>query len=164
MNRDEIIEQQNAYYMAGYPSRRSENKINNEEKKSSKNNLPDIDISKYNIDKNGNVLKHETLIKPWQQNMLDLLEKNECLEKENQQLKQRFTDSNKGWNDLVNGWVKDCKELLKENKQLRERLKNISDFIQAGDLCSICKFENKCNPNECYNQNARVYTKFEVKE
>lgn len=27
MNREEIIEQQNAYYMAGYPSRRSENKM-----------------------------------------------------------------------------------------------------------------------------------------
>lgn len=31
MNREEIIEQQNAYYMAGYPSRRSENKMNREE-------------------------------------------------------------------------------------------------------------------------------------
>jgi hypothetical protein len=31
MNREEIIEQQNAYYMAGYPSRRSENKISREE-------------------------------------------------------------------------------------------------------------------------------------
>lgn len=30
MNREEIIEQQNAYYMAGYPSRRSENKMNKE--------------------------------------------------------------------------------------------------------------------------------------
>ena len=30
MNREEIIEQQNAYYMAGYPSRRSENKIDKE--------------------------------------------------------------------------------------------------------------------------------------
>jgi hypothetical protein len=31
MNREEIIEQQNAYYMAGYPSRRSENKMTREE-------------------------------------------------------------------------------------------------------------------------------------
>ena len=30
MNREEIIEQQNAYYMAGYPSRRSENKMSKE--------------------------------------------------------------------------------------------------------------------------------------
>ena len=30
MNREEIIEQQNAYYMAGYPSRRSENKMDKE--------------------------------------------------------------------------------------------------------------------------------------
>lgn len=30
MNSEEIIEQQNAYYMAGYPSRRSENKMNKE--------------------------------------------------------------------------------------------------------------------------------------
>lgn len=33
MNREEIIEQQNAYYMAGYPSRRSENKIDKDEMK-----------------------------------------------------------------------------------------------------------------------------------
>ena len=30
MNREEIIEQQNTYYMAGYPSRRSENKMDKE--------------------------------------------------------------------------------------------------------------------------------------
>ena len=30
MTREEIIEQQNAYYMAGYPSRHSENKMNRE--------------------------------------------------------------------------------------------------------------------------------------
>lgn len=39
--------------------------------------LTDIDTSKYNIDENGNVLRNETLIKPWQQNMIELLEKNE---------------------------------------------------------------------------------------
>lgn len=33
MNREEIIEQQNAYYMTGYPSRRSENKIDKDEMK-----------------------------------------------------------------------------------------------------------------------------------
>lgn len=104
----------------------------NLKKKSQRETFPDIDTSKYNIDKNGNVLRNETLIKPWQQNMLDLLEKNECLER--------------------------------ESKQLRKKIKKICDFIRAGDLCSICKFENKCNPNECYNQNTRVYTKFEVEE
>jgi len=31
MNKKELIEQQNAYYMAGYPSRRSENKMAREE-------------------------------------------------------------------------------------------------------------------------------------
>ena len=31
MDNEEIIEQQNAYYMAGYPSRRSENKMNKDE-------------------------------------------------------------------------------------------------------------------------------------
>lgn len=31
MNREEIIEQQNAYYMAGYPSRRSEKKMDKDE-------------------------------------------------------------------------------------------------------------------------------------
>jgi hypothetical protein len=31
MNSEEKIEQQNAYYMAGYPSRRSENKMTREE-------------------------------------------------------------------------------------------------------------------------------------
>ena len=31
MNNEEIIEQQNAYYMAGYPSRRSKNKMNKDE-------------------------------------------------------------------------------------------------------------------------------------
>ena len=93
---------------------------------------PAIDTSKINVTEAGNIIRHETLIKPWQQNVLDILEKNECLEK--------------------------------ENKQLREKLKKINDFIQAGDLCSICKFENKCNPNNCYNQNTRVYTKFEVKK
>lgn len=33
MNKEEIIEQQNAYYMAGYPSRRSENKMGKDEMK-----------------------------------------------------------------------------------------------------------------------------------
>lgn len=31
MDNEEIIQQQNAYYMAGYPSRRSENKMNKDE-------------------------------------------------------------------------------------------------------------------------------------
>ena len=31
MDNEEMIEQQNAYYMAGYPSRRSENKMNKDE-------------------------------------------------------------------------------------------------------------------------------------
>lgn len=52
----------------------------------------------------------------------------------------------------------------KENKELKQQIKKIGDFIQAGDLCSICKFENKCNPKECFNQNIRVYTKWELGE
>ena len=52
----------------------------------------------------------------------------------------------------------------KENKELKQQIKKIGDFIRAGDLCSICKFENKCNPNECFNQNIRVYTKWELAE
>ena len=31
MDNDEIIEQQNAYYIAGYPSRRSERKMNKDD-------------------------------------------------------------------------------------------------------------------------------------
>lgn len=87
----------------------SENKINNEEKKFSKNNLPDIDISKYNIDKNGNVLKQETLIKPWQQNMLNLLEKNACLEEENKQKDEEIKRLEK-----ANEQLKQQKKIMKE--------------------------------------------------
>ena len=56
------------------------------------------------------------------------------------------------------------KKLVEENEQLKAQIEKIGDFIQAGDLCSICKFENKCNPNECFNQNIRVYTKWELAE
>ena len=56
------------------------------------------------------------------------------------------------------------KEIKEENEQLKQQIEKIGDFIQSGDLCSICKFENKCNPNECYSQNIRVYTKWELEE
>jgi hypothetical protein len=68
--------------------------------------------------------------------------------------------------------LKDRYEALEETKEyqndeicrLQKQIEKIGDFIQAGDLCSICKFENKCNPNECFNQNIRVYTKWELAE
>lgn len=66
--------------------------------------------------------------------------------------------------DGFNMAYKELELFEKENKELKQQIKKIGDFIQAGDLCSICKFENKCNPIECFNQNIRVYTKWELAE
>lgn len=68
-----------------------------------------IDTSKYNIDENGNVLRNETLIKPWQQNMIELLEKNECLEKEIVRLKKLLKNYQE--QAICNGFCKNCKHI-----------------------------------------------------
>lgn len=77
---------------------------------------PDIDTSKYNIDENGNVLRNETLIKPWQRNMIELLEKNECLEKEIERLKKLLKNYQE--QAICNGFCKNCKHI--GNKTLCE--------------------------------------------
>lgn len=82
-------------------------------------------------------------------------------------VRKDYADENKYLIDLESGvWScqKTIEKLCKENEQLKQQIKKIDDFIQTGDLCSICKFDNKCNPNECYSQNIRVYTKWELKE
>lgn len=61
------------------------------------------------------------------------------------ELKQKFVDTNNGWNDLVNSWVADYRELEKENEQLVKRICELqSDLSRERNLnekmrrCSNC--------------------------
>ena len=103
MTDEEILEEQNAYYMAGYPSRRSENKMDKEE------------LEKENKVLAQNLEDTEILNKTYEKRFDDL-------KKENADLKKKLKEELKTIADKDLSFVARFDALGRENAELKEKL------------------------------------------
>lgn len=93
--------------------------------KTKRETFPDIDTSKYNIDKNGNVLRNKTLIKP----TVDL----ESLTKELSEIRTTFDSLTSKKNSSISPFAyKDCK-----NEQ-QFKMSLIKDILKSVFDCVFC--------------------------
>lgn len=117
MTDEEIIEQQNAYYMAGYPSRRSEKEV----EKHKWNNIFLEDCAGYD--------------KKIAEEYSTLQERIEKLEKENAELKMKIYGG--GYEMIITKKDADINLLEKQLKEQKEQNKNYEQLIDNGSVTLV---------------------------
>lgn len=129
------------------------------------NEFPNIDVSKFNIDENGNVLRGKRITDNTK-TLYNAMDKTKKLEEENEQLKikiKALESANKAMVKEIDDMSSCGIGILIKITKLKEENRQLKQLIEKMKNCDNCKFKN-CGMKEIQKESKLVCEEWESTE